>query len=192
MKIIIDNGHGVETPGKGSPDGRLREWAYNRRLGASIADALARRGRQVHMLVPEDRDIPLGERCARANGLCGAGDAVLVSIHVNASACTGWHEPRGWSAFVCPGASASSQRLARDLTAAARARGLLGNRATPPCGFWTASLAICRGTRCPAVLTENMFMDNRADVDFLLSEHGLAALTAVHVEALERFCTLRS
>ena len=30
MKVLIDNGHGENTPGKRSPDGRLREWAYTR------------------------------------------------------------------------------------------------------------------------------------------------------------------
>lgn len=30
MKILIDNGHGRETPGKRSPDGTLREYAWNR------------------------------------------------------------------------------------------------------------------------------------------------------------------
>ena len=30
MKILIDNGHGEDTPGKQSPDGRLAEWAYRR------------------------------------------------------------------------------------------------------------------------------------------------------------------
>ena len=28
MKILIDNGHGENTPGKRSPDGSLREYAY--------------------------------------------------------------------------------------------------------------------------------------------------------------------
>ena len=28
--IMLDNGHGVETPGKRSPDGRLREYSYTR------------------------------------------------------------------------------------------------------------------------------------------------------------------
>lgn len=32
MKVLIDNGHGENTPGKRSPDGRLREWAYSRKL----------------------------------------------------------------------------------------------------------------------------------------------------------------
>ena len=28
MKILIDNGHGENTPGKRSPDGTFREYAY--------------------------------------------------------------------------------------------------------------------------------------------------------------------
>lgn len=32
MKILIDNGHGNNTPGKRSPDGRLLEWAYTREI----------------------------------------------------------------------------------------------------------------------------------------------------------------
>ena len=30
MKILIDNGHGENTPGKRSPDGKLREYLYAR------------------------------------------------------------------------------------------------------------------------------------------------------------------
>nr|DAT77576.1 MAG TPA: MurNAc-LAA [Caudoviricetes sp.] len=29
---------------------------------------------------------------------------------------------------------------------------------------------MCRDTKCPAVLTENLFQDNKEDVEFLLSE----------------------
>lgn len=32
MKILLDNGHGQNTPGKRSPDGHFREYAYNRFL----------------------------------------------------------------------------------------------------------------------------------------------------------------
>lgn len=31
---------------------------------------------------------------------------------------------------------------------------------------------MCRDTKCPAILTENLFQDNKEDVDFLLSEKG--------------------
>ncbi len=32
MKVLIDNGHGSDTPGKRSPNGRLREYAYTREI----------------------------------------------------------------------------------------------------------------------------------------------------------------
>ena len=32
MKILIDNGHGIQTKGKRSPDGTLLEYAYTREL----------------------------------------------------------------------------------------------------------------------------------------------------------------
>lgn len=38
MKILIDNGHGVETPGKRSPDGRLKEYAYTREIANRVVD----------------------------------------------------------------------------------------------------------------------------------------------------------
>ena len=50
MKILIDNGHGSETPGKRSPDGELREYKWNRDVGGwsiyttkgiTLADQLA-------------------------------------------------------------------------------------------------------------------------------------------------------
>ena len=36
MKILIDNGHGENTPGKCSPDGRLKEWAYTREIADRV------------------------------------------------------------------------------------------------------------------------------------------------------------
>ena len=36
MRILIDNGHGENTPGKRSPDGKLREWEYTRRIADMV------------------------------------------------------------------------------------------------------------------------------------------------------------
>ena len=36
MKVLIDNGHGENTPGKRSPDGRLREWVYSREIADMV------------------------------------------------------------------------------------------------------------------------------------------------------------
>lgn len=37
MKVLLDNGHGAETPGKRSPDGRLREYAYTREIAILVS-----------------------------------------------------------------------------------------------------------------------------------------------------------
>ena len=36
MKILIDNGHGENTPGKRSPDGTFREYAYTREIADEV------------------------------------------------------------------------------------------------------------------------------------------------------------
>lgn len=43
---------------------------------------------------------------------------------------------------------------------------------------------VCRHFICPAVLTENLFQDNKEDVDFLLSEEGKQLITKVHVDGI--------
>lgn len=49
------------------------------------------------------------------------------------------------------------------------------------------NLAVVRGTKCAACLTENLFQDNREDVDYLLSEAGREAIITVHVEGIKSY-----
>ena len=44
MKILLDNGHGFDTPGKHRPDGHFREYAYNRYLAFRIRERLQQLG----------------------------------------------------------------------------------------------------------------------------------------------------
>lgn len=180
--VIIDPGHGCDTAGKCSPDGILREWQFSRALAALLAEALAAKGISSIILVDEDEDVSLAERCRRANAIARANPgAILVSLHSNASGDgSRWGSASGWSAFVADNASEESRRLAHAIFRRAGEAGILGNRASPPCGYNTAHLAICRGTVCPAVLTENMFHDNREDVAFMLSDAGKRIITEVH------------
>ena len=70
------------------------------------------------------------------------------------------------------------------LAQAAEKNGLRVRKYTPQQPFITQNLAICRDTSCPAVLTENLFQDNKEDVDFLLSEEGKQLITKVHVDGI--------
>lgn len=186
--VIIDNGHGRDTPGKRSPDGKHREYLWCREAAAMILERLTADMINGILLVPEDVDIPLRERCRRVNEIASSRPAILLSIHNNASGDgSSWHPARGWAAYVSPNASAQSHRLAAILYERAKAAGMTGNRATPATGYWQANLAICRDTICPAVLTENLFQDNREDVDILSSTEGTKALVDIHVGGIKEY-----
>ena len=187
MKILIDNGHGKDTAGKRSPDGRLLEYAYAREIAARLEYCLKCKGYDAVRIVPEESDISLKERCSRANKY-GANGVILVSIHCNAAGADGkWHGAHGWSAYVSKNASVESKALARCLIGAAKGQGLSVREYSPAAPYWTQDLAICRDTRCPAVLTENLFQDNRDDVGYLLSEEGKQTIVNLHVGGIIKY-----
>ncbi|WP_417149816.1 N-acetylmuramoyl-L-alanine amidase [Prevotellamassilia timonensis] len=191
VKVLIDNGHGENTPGKCSPDKRLREYAYAREIARRVEKCLRCKGYEAQRIVEEETDVPLSERCKRVNDICkqvGTKNVLLVSIHNNAAGGDGkWHEARGFSAHVGLNASSKSKMLAQYLWNEAIQQGLKGNRSVPAAPYIAQNLAICRDTACPAVLTENLFQDNKEDVELLLSEEGKEKVTATHVNAIVNF-----
>lgn len=193
MKILIDNGHGVETPGKRSPDGLFFEYAYNREIASRIVVELKDCGFDVQLLVPELEDVPLRERCRRENeisSLIGPRNVLLVSIHVNAAGADGrWHNATGWSAYTTPGIT-PADLLAYDLYVAAE-KYLVGKAVRvfngPREPDFEQNFYILKHSKCPAVLTENFFMDNRKDIEFLQSCEGKKAITMLHVEGITEY-----
>ena len=191
MVILADPGHGIDTLGKRSPDGRLREYKYAREIAAEVVKRLKTMDYNAQLLVTEENDISLGTRCKRANDVCkhfGASNVLVVSVHCNAAGADGkWHDARGWQACVSLNASAKSKQLASYLFDAAQAQGLKMRSPKPGQKWWAQNLAICRDTNCPAVLTENLFQDNLSDVEFLLSEKGREAIVNLHVEGIVNY-----
>ena len=192
MKVLIDNGHGVETPGKRSPDGRLREYAYTREIADRVISRLQAEDIDAIRIVPEKEDISLQERVARANkDYAESGkQTILVSIHCNAAGDgSKWMRARGWSVFIDPTASADSKRLATAMADVAEEKGVTVRKETGDRNYWIANLYICKHTNCPAVLVENFFQDNEKDVDFLLSEEGKQCVTDIIVEGIKKYLT---
>lgn len=193
MKVLIDNGHGENTPGKCSPDKRLMEWAYTREIADMVVNGLRRQGIDAERIVKENTDVPLSERCRRVNAIYKetGKKAILVSIHCNAAGNgNDWLNARGWSVFVSNNASASSKKLAEALAKVAGEKGVNIRKPMPGQLYWAQNLAMCRDTNCPAVLTENLFQDNREDVEFLLSEEGKRAIVSLHVWGIMKYLGL--
>ena len=187
MKILIDNGHGVDTAGKCSPDKTLYEYKWAREIANRLVAALKAKGYDAERIVTEETDVPLRTRCQRVNAICqkaGAKNCLLISVHINAAGNGTWNTATGWSGWVAPNASANSKKLAQCLYAEAEARNLKGNRSVPSCKYWNGNFAIVRDTNCPAVLTENLFQDNQQEVKYLLSESGKRTIVDLHVNGI--------
>lgn len=196
MKILIDNGHGLMTAGKRSPDGLFRESFYNREIARRIVADLKDRGYDAELLVPEDDDIYLAERVRRVNAIClllGKQNVVLVSIHVNAAGNgTSWHTATGWSAYTCKGQT-QSDKLTECLYQAA-IKNFPGRRIRTDYSDndpdWEENFYILRKSYCAAVLSENFFMDNKSDLEYLLSRAGKQAVIDTHVEGIIEYLSI--
>ena len=190
MKILIDPGHGLNTPGKRSPDGEFREAVYTREITGRIVADLKDRGHDAELLVPESEDISLKDRVSRINVHCetlGKSNVILISIHVNAAGSgSKWLNATGWSVYTCKGQT-QSDKLAACLYESA-IKNFPGKRIRTDYSDndpdWEENFYILRKSHCAAVLSENFFMDNKSDLEYLLSRAGKQAIVDTHVEGI--------
>lgn len=190
---MIDNGHGEDTKGKRSPDGALKEYAYAREIANEVVRELVELSYDVERVVKEDWDVSLPERVRRVNEVCarcGKENVILVSIHCNAAGNgTKWMSARGWSAYTSKGQT-MSDRLA-DLLYEEAEKNFPGMKIRKDYSDgdpdWEENFYILAKTKCPAVLTENFFQDNRKDVAYLLSPKGKKAIVRTHVDAIVHY-----
>ena len=200
--IILGTAHRMREPGKQSPDGRLKECIYSREIASEVAAKLRAYGYKVEvdympldlpktMQSPnykQERSNELAMRVNYVNEVCrqhGAKNVLYVSIHVNAIGNDGkWHNACGWQVNVSNNASQNSKRLAECFFDAASAHGLKTRKPTATQKYWPQSLYVLNNTKCPAVLTENLFQDNKQDTEYLLSDVGKHQIERVHVEGI--------
>lgn len=199
--VILDNGHGEETPGKRSPDGKFREYKFNRVMVSMIADKLEQLGIPYHILVPETRDISLKERVARANKIHqeqhkNGKVVILLSIHANAAGNgKDWLNARGWSGWTSKGTT-ESDTVATCLYEAAHEildpKGIkIREQYTDGDPDYEENFYIIYKSSMPAVLTENFFQDNKLDVAYLNSEEGKADICAIHINGIRKYADLK-
>ena len=198
MVILIDNGHGDNTPGKKSPyscygvkpEIEFYEYKWNREIAEVIYERLKNLGYDARLIVPEITEISLKERANRVNKICnevGASNVILLSVHANAAG-NGreWKTAKGWCAFTTKGTT-KSDAFAECLYDEAE-KNFVGHqiRTDKSDGDrdWESDFYIIHKTYCPAVLTENFFYDNVDDVKYILSAEGREAVIKTHVDGI--------
>lgn len=189
--ILIDNGHGVETPGKRSPDGRFREYAWAREVARMACDMFQAEGYAARLLVPEERDVPLAERCRRANQY-DKRKSILVSIHNNAAGDgRRWMRARGWSIYTTRGIT-EADKLAEAIWQRAahvfRPEQVVRSYSSQPLGHdYEEDFYILLHSYMPAVLIEHFFQDNQEDVAYLQTAAAKAACAEVIVDGVKDY-----
>ena len=194
--VLIDNGHASSTPGKRSPkeDGKKQffEYEFNRDIAKRLAEKLDELKIKYEILVPEvDVDVPLSERAARANAFCkeyGTDNCLFISIHSNAAGNgTQWMNARGWCCYTSKGETASDSyaeifmRKAIDILTPLNQK---VRKYSAKKYSWEENYTVLVKTICPAILTENMFYDNKQDLEFLETEEGKEAIVQIHIDSI--------
>lgn len=197
MKILIDNGHGINTAGKRSPKWsetpQILEYEYTRRIAIELVRRLKSMNIDAERIVPEVEDISLNERSRRINHIAkiyGRKNTLAVSIHLNA------HDKpkaKGWEVHTYLGQSVSDT-YAKVFWDVAKSKLstitiMRGDHSDGDPDF-DSNFAILRDTVCPTLLTENLFMTNLEDCKYLNSEDGFKTIVDIHVEAIEKIIKL--
>ena len=193
MKILIDPGHGIDTPGKKSPDGLLREYLWNRQVADLILEGLLSAGVDASLVVTETNDVSLRNRVNRVNTICnrlGASNVLLVSIHANAAGNgSAWMNAKGWSCYTSKGKTKSDQvaeclydafeeefqdrKIRKDMSD--------GDR------DWEENFYVLQKSKCPAVLLENFFYDNREECAWMLQEETKRRIASAAVKGIIKY-----
>lgn len=195
MKIILGTAHLKSTPGKCSPDGRLKEYKYSREIVQDIKIKLESMGYEVYVDIPEDNlnittNQELSRRVKFVNDVCdkyGAGNCLYVSIHVNgAGDGSKWMNATGWECYTTVGKT-NSDILATFLYKRAE-QNLEGKKIRTDYSDGDpdkeSNFYVVKNAKCVAVLTENFFQDSKEDVEYLLSDIGRHQIVRTHIEGI--------
>lgn len=150
-------------------------------------------------------------RCEVVNNLCkkwGKDKCIYVSLHCNAAGSgSKWMQAGGWCAYTSVGKTkadalaeclydAAEKHLTKyaDQMAELKTKGVYSSAQKP---FRTdktdgdrdmeSNFYVLFHTQCPAVLTENLFQDNEADVAFLLSDEGKEVIENIHIDGIKNY-----
>jgi len=190
--VILDNGHGQETPGKRSPvwtgGNQLFEYEFNRDVVNRVSLALNKAGIKSTRLVPELHDVSITERIVRANRIIAAANkdgyqCILISVHANAGGGTGFEVLTSVGKTRSDDLAEIFYQLAE--TVYLKNFPMRRDTADGDSDKETDHVSILPKTMCPAALTENLFMDTLKDCTLLLSDSGRQAIADMHVEAVK-------
>ena len=188
--VILDNGHGIDTPGKRSPiwsnNTQLFEWKFNRDIVDSIIGYLQVANISYVKLIEESQDISLKERVDRINTIYKENKdkykVYLISIHGNAA--DNAPTANGIEVFTSIGET-KSDTIAEVFYSKLKNLGwkMRPNRSNK--GGKEENFYILKNSHCPAVLTENGFYTNEEECKKMLEFYWQKEIALAHYKAIQ-------
>lgn len=171
LTIILDAAHGEEVAGKRSPDGKFREYKWSRDIIAELMPKLQALGYEVFQTNSTNREIGLSARANAAN-ILKKPRKILISLHVNAAGSgTEWMKARGFSVYTTKGKTNSD--ILSDLLMKQFKLDFPELKARTDMSDGDLDIeedfTVIFKTKCPAVLIEWNFQDNKEDVEILMN-----------------------
>lgn len=185
--VILDAGHGIETPGKRSPiwkDGaQLFEWEFNRAIVDTIYRYLGASAISTIKLIVSDIDVTLRSRSNMINQLYEQYKdkyfVYLISIHGNAA-----DNPRahGIEAFTTEGITVCdtiADIYLEELSVLGwHMRHKNKTKLNKDLDFW-----ILKQTKCPSILTESGFYTNEEECKKMMDKYWRNQIALAHIRA---------
>src|SRR5690625_1147834 len=175
-KIFSDPGHGGTDPG--AVGNGLREKDLTLTISKKI-ESILKGVATVKLSRTNDKTLSLAQRTKMANDW---GADYFLSVHINAGGGTGYED------FIYNGSVSSKTISIRDTIHAEIVKQIpeVRNR-----GKKRANFHVVRETRMPAMLSENLFIDTKADADLLKSNAFLDKVAVGHANGLIKAFNLK-
>lgn len=185
VKIAIDAGHGMRTPGKMTPDG-MHEFEFNSKVADYLKIGLSEY-EDIEILYVHDpdgsSDVPLNTRTNNANKWKAD---LYLSLHANAFGSGSWNDAHGIETFIHPDTPQKTKDIAtvihKNITSATK----LKNR-----GLKRSNFHVLRETDMSAVLVEHAFMTNKNEAALLKSDSFRKLCAQAHVKSLVSYFNLK-
>ncbi|CAK0762989.1 N-acetylmuramoyl-L-alanine amidase [Gammaproteobacteria bacterium] len=172
LTVILDPAHGEDVAGKRSPDGLHREYKWSRDLiNKFLAPKLVANGFYVVCTNTTQNEIGLMKRVHNADAIPG-NNKILLSLHNNAAGMGDkWYTARGVCIYTSKGTTKSDDYATKIYYQLKKDFPELSFRSDVQDGDpdYEENFTILY-TKCPAMLLEFLFQDNKDDVKLLQDE----------------------
>lgn len=210
--VIIDRAHGINTPGKCSPDAAnglkdspyyYYEWQWSSIICTKLAERLKNDGFRVEFTVDpkNEREPGLSVRADRANKIIKDNPDIhwiFISMHSNAAGGDGhvWSNAKGYSLYTTKGITNSDILADCIVKKAAEALPLYSKNIRKYKDKYLErdmeeNWTVIYKTNCPAVLCENFFHTTKSEVAWLKSERGQEVIVDFHAKGIADYFNLQ-